>query len=57
LKATVEKELEKMMADNIIEPATGPLTWINEMVIVPQSELDTEDIRITIDARPQSVIF
>ena len=54
MKATekeLEKELEKMMADNINEPATGPTTWIYEMVIVPQSELDMEDIRITIDAK------
>ena len=51
LLATVERELDKMIAEDIIEPATGPTTWINEMVIIPQSETDVEDIRITIDAR------
>jgi len=55
LKAAVEKELDKMITDGIIEPAIGATTWISEMVIIPQSETDVEDIRITIDARQANV--
>ena len=55
LKATVERELEKMIKDGIIEPASGPTTWISEMVIIPQSETNVDDIRITIDARQANV--
>ena len=55
LKAAVEKELDKMIIDGIIEPAIGATTWISEMVIIPQSETDVEDIRITIDARQANV--
>ena len=55
LKAAVEKELDRMIADGIIEPAIGATTWISEMVIIPQSETDVEDIKITIDARQANV--
>ena len=51
----MEKELDRMIADGIIEPAIGATTWISEMVIIPQSETDVEDIKITIDARQANV--
>jgi hypothetical protein len=37
LKEKVDKELEKLQADDIIEAAKGHVTWVSPLVIVPKS--------------------
>ena len=48
LQAQVETELRRMIADDVIEDATGPTGWVSEMVVVPKPN---NDIRITIDSK------
>ena len=44
----VEQCVESMLRDGIIEPATGPTTWINPIVLVPKSNDST---RLCIETR------
>lgn len=48
LRAKMEKELEKMEAEDIIEPHHGPAPWVSNVVMTPK---DDGGVRITIDMR------
>jgi hypothetical protein len=48
LQAKVEKELENLQKDDIIEPASGYITWVSPLVIVPRG---TNAIRLCVDMR------
>ena len=48
LQTKVEEELRRMIEDDVIEDATGPTSWVSEMVIVPKPD---NGIRITIDSK------
>ena len=52
-KPKVEAKIWKMLDKNIIEPATGPTTWVNPIVVVPKysNTGKSDDIRICIDMR------
>jgi hypothetical protein len=50
LLEAVEKELDKLMKDDIIEPVTEPPTWVSAMVVVPKPKKEGE-VRITLDSR------
>ena len=48
-KSKVEAKIWELLDEDIIEPATGPTTWVNPVVVVPKSNGD--DIRLCIDMR------
>ena len=50
LREKVEKEIDRMIADDIIEPASGPTSWISELVIIEKEDQPGE-IRLVTDAR------
>ena len=53
LRDKVEKEIDRMIETGVIEPATGPTSWISEMVIVEKDD-QPDEIRIATDAREYS---
>lgn len=48
-RAAVEAELDRMIENDIIEPAIGPTTWCSAMVVVPKED---GTVRICSDGRP-----
>jgi hypothetical protein len=50
LQTAVEKELKQMLADDIIEPVTGPVSWVSPLVIVNKPRQPGK-IRICVDNR------
>ena len=50
LQDAVEKELKQMLADDIIEPVTGPASWVSPLVIVNKPKQPGK-IRICVDSR------
>ena len=38
LREKVEREIDRMIADDIIEPASGPMSWISELVILEKED-------------------
>ena len=48
LRGTVEKELIRMLDNDIIEPTNGPTPWVSPIVPVPKAN---GEVRITTDAR------
>lgn len=49
LQMKVEKEINSLLEQDIIEPVSGPTPWISPIVAVPKR--DTEDIRICVDMK------
>ena len=47
-KTKVESKIWKLLDDDIIEPASGPTSWVNPVVVVPKPD---GDIRLCIDMR------
>ncbi|XP_054921166.1 uncharacterized protein [Dermacentor andersoni] len=50
LRDATEKELERLLSEDIIEPAIGPTPWVSPAVIVPKPH-QPDEIRICIDMR------
>nr|XP_050051912.1 uncharacterized protein K02A2.6-like [Dermacentor andersoni] len=50
LRDATEKELERLLSEDIIEPAIGPTPWVSPVVIVPKPH-QPDEIRICIDMR------
>uniref|UniRef100_A0A224Z9X1 RNA-directed DNA polymerase n=1 Tax=Rhipicephalus zambeziensis TaxID=60191 RepID=A0A224Z9X1_9ACAR len=50
LRNATEKELERLLSEDIIEPAIGPTPWVSPVVIVPKPH-QPDEIRICIDMR------
>lgn len=50
MRAAVEKKLENLENDDIIEKVEGPTPWISPIVIVPKSS-DPMDVRLCVDMR------
>lgn len=50
LRALVEKEVQNMLDQDIIEPVKGPTPWVSPIVVVPKPNRPGE-IRICTDAR------
>ena len=50
LESKVEKEIEYMLENDIIEEVTGPVEWCSSLVIVPKPDSE-EEIRVTVDLR------
>ena len=50
IRHLVEKEIENMLANDVIEPVTGPTPWVSPIVSVPKEGRPNE-IRICTDAR------
>jgi hypothetical protein len=50
LQTAVENELKQMLADDIIEPVTGPVSWVSPLVIVNKPRQPGK-IRICVDTR------
>ena len=48
LRSKVEAKIQELVDLDIIEPAQGPITWVNPVVVVPKSG---GDIRLCIDMR------
>ncbi|CAF1016621.1 unnamed protein product [Brachionus calyciflorus] len=48
MRESFDKELQKMIEQDIIEPVTGPTPWVSPVVIVPKPN---NKIRICVDAR------
>ena len=44
----MEEKIQELNNLDIIEPATGPIPWVNPVIVVPKSE---RDIRLCIDMR------
>lgn len=51
LKEAIEKELRSMLEDDIIEFATGPTTWVSELVKVPKASGNPLEFRLVMDGR------
>ena len=57
LSKALERELERLVQDDIIEPVTagtGPTTWVHRMVLIPKGTFDDEGLphlRVTLDFR------
>ena len=49
LEARVNKEIDAMLKDDIVEEVTGPVEWCSNLVIVPKPE--TDEIRVVADLR------
>lgn len=50
VRALVEKELNRLLSEDIIEPAVGPTPWVSPVVIVPKPH-HPDEIRMCIDMR------
>ena len=50
LLEAIEKELDKLVENDIIEPVVKPPTWVSTMVAVPKAKKEGE-VRITVDSR------
>ena len=50
LQPAVEKELKQMIADDIIEPVTGPVQWVSPLVVVNKQNQPGK-IRLCLDSR------
>ena len=50
LQPAVEKELKQMIADDIIEPVKGPVSWVSPLVIVNKPKQPGK-IRVVLDRR------
>lgn len=48
MQREVENELNKLLADGVIEPVSNPPTWVNPLVVVPKKN---KGIRICVDMR------
>lgn len=49
-RTKVEKEIEKLLEDDIIEPAQGASKWVSAIVTPPKPN-DPEQIRLCVDMR------
>ena len=49
LHQKVDAELDKLEKQGIIEPVTGPTTWVSPIVVIPKPNSD--DVRICVDMR------
>ena len=50
LRSKVEKEIQRLLNEDIIEPVTGPTTWVSSIVTPPKPKSPNE-IRICVDMR------
>ena len=50
LRPKVEKELQRLLDDDIIEPVTGPTDWLS-CIVCPPKPHNIEEIRICVDMR------
>ena len=50
LKRAIEEEIGKLIENDVIEEAKGPVSWLSEMVVVPKPKKPGQ-VRITTDAR------
>ena len=49
VRSKVEEELDRLLKNDIIEPADGPTTWVSPIVVVPKS--DSNAVRICVDMK------
>ncbi|XP_075550350.1 uncharacterized protein LOC142583755 [Dermacentor variabilis] len=56
LRDATEKELERLLSEDIIEPAIGPTPWVSPVVIVPKPH-QPDEIRICIDMRVVNTVI
>ncbi|KAL8584615.1 hypothetical protein ACOMHN_002344 [Nucella lapillus] len=49
LRGKVEKELERLVKEDVIEKISGPTEWVSRIVVVPKPKSD--DIRLCVDMR------
>lgn len=49
LEKTVDKKLDELLEQGVIEPVNGPAKWISPVVVVPKGS--DGDVRICVDMR------